>query len=674
MLALPLRTNALCRLVRTVMLMCCLLAASQTATAQDTLYARRTDRFEKNLSWDLSLYDSLVFKKNTLYLYKKPTESGTVSRNSRTYSGVDYWSFTDPGRILYKPSEFSSMDFEDESSTWCLQRSKESEHFIVFWASGYGDDPSTSSTYSFDVDALLEEAEILFDYYADSLGFIIPGESPSTDTYKIIIMAYYQSDWLATGSGYDNVIGALWCNHSALSYPTTIAHEIGHSFQYLVSCDLGTDHGWRWGYEGNGNGSNGWWESCAQWQAYQVYPSYKFSDSYAGSAIYYSYLNLLHEDWRYANYFIQDYWQQLHGQKCIGTMWRETTAYEDPVETYQRMYEVSQEEFNDEIFDYAQRSASWDIDGLRDLGASYVGIHTNSMTQSEDDEYTWTVDSALCPQNYGMNIIRLNNASPGTTISAQFKGLAGSDGYRSVNVDKAGWRYGFCSYGTDGTRDYGQMYSDSEGTATYTVPQECQYTWFVVTGAPTEHWQHVWDDDVTNDEQWPYQVTFDGTNKYGYFSEYPDDYVRKDTTVTMDINLAYSSSSYSYVTVQFDMGAVSEALGLSTEQMQTLGRYSTSNPCFCGVNKDGSYSYTLTSTSSSSYFGHWFNSSGNVVSYSSSSYIYSEIYRSSYQAHIGQYPGNPKQGKTYTIRQAVRYTADDGETYTCLFIINVTMT
>ena len=655
-----------------ICLLCIWAVSCASLHSQDTLYARMSDRFTENKEWALDEYDSIVFKKSLMYLFKQPTESGTIKRSATTYSDIDYFSFNNPGRILYKPSEFSSMNFNSESATWSLSRSKESEHFIVFWASGYGDDPSTCTTYSFDVDALLEEAEELFDFYADSLGFIIPGESPSTDTYKILIFAYYQSDWLATGSGYDDVIGALWCNHTALSYPTTIAHEIGHSFQYMVSCDLGTNHGYRWGYEGNGNGSNGWWESCAQWQAYQVYPSYKFTDSYAGSAIYYGYLNLLHEDWRYANYLIQDYWQQLHGPKTIGTLWRESTAYEDPVETYQRYYGMTQEEFNDEMFDYAQRSASFDIDGLRELGASYIGIHTNSMTQSDEDPYTWTVDSALCPQNYGMNIIRLNNAAAGTTLTADFEGLAGASGYRAVNTQLAGWRYGFCSYGTDGTRSYGQMYSDADGTATYTVPDECQYTWFVVTGAPTEHWQHVWDSDVTNDEQWPYQVTFGGTNKYGYFEEYPDDYVRKDTTVTMEVNLTYSSSSYSYVTVQFDMGAVSEALGLSSDELKTLGSSRSSNPSFCAVNKSGTYAYTpLTTTSSSTYFGHWFTTGGNVTSYGSSSAIFSEIYRSSYQAHIGQYPGALTVGKTYTIRQAVRYNDDEGDTYTATFVINV---
>jgi hypothetical protein len=34
-------------------------------------------------------------------------------------------------------------------------------------------------------------------------------------------------------------------------------------------------------------------------------------------------LNLLHEDWRYQNCFIQDYWCMLYGHDFIGRLWRE---------------------------------------------------------------------------------------------------------------------------------------------------------------------------------------------------------------------------------------------------------------------------------------------------------------------------------------------------------------
>ena len=65
------------------------------------------------------------------------------------------------------------------------------------------------------------------------------GEGKSMlDDYKMQIYLIYQDEWLATGSGYDDKIGALWVNPSTC-HPvgSTIAHEIGHSFQYQVYAD-----------------------------------------------------------------------------------------------------------------------------------------------------------------------------------------------------------------------------------------------------------------------------------------------------------------------------------------------------------------------------------------------------------------------------------------------------
>jgi len=643
------------------------------AQAQEKFYAKHVDNFEENWSWDLADYDSIVWFKSAIRLYKHPDSLGKVRSTLRTYTKVRYFSFNDPGRIIYRPNEFSSMNFDSESSRWCWTRSKQSEHFIVFWESGFGNDPTTSSP-SFNPDVLLERAEMLFDYYADSLGFVIPGQSRSTDKYKIEIYVNYSTDWLATGSGYDDKIGALWCTPWAINSPSTVAHEIGHSFQYLVSCDLGTNHGYRWGYTDDGSGGCAWWESCAQWQAYKVYPAEQFANSYYSQCISSSHLNLLHEEWRYANFFIQDYWTQLHGKKFIGSLWRASKSYEDPVQTYQRMLGVSQSEFCDMMYDYARRAITWDIDGIRERGKSYQDAFSTSMTQSADDDNTWTVDSASAPQNYGFNSILLNNATAGTTIKAQFKGFTSSKGYRSVNPSYAGWRYGFVAQLQDGSRVYGDMYSDKEGTAEFTVPENVAKTWFVVSGAPTTHFRHPWNDDVSDDEQWPYTVTFVNTNKYGSFGEYPADYARRDTTITVEATLPRDAYSYSSVSVTYDMAAISQALGLSTAQMKSLGSSSSSNPSFCAVTPQGKYVYTpLTTTSGTSYFGHWFSSAGYVTDYGSSAYIFAEINRDTYKVNIGQYPNRLVKGKTYTIRQAIRYKADDGNTYTATIIVKVTV-
>lgn len=648
-------------------------AVTNLMAQADTLWFKSNDRFTPHTYDVISSCDSIEFGKEDMAIYNKPGRLPKV--RTKTYKTDGVYMFANPGRIIYRPNEFSSMDFYSEDSRWCFQRSKESEHFIVFWEPGFGLDPKLSDI-SLDVDLVLSRAEMLFDFYANELGFVIPGNSKSTDKYKIEIFVNYSNDWLATGSGYDDKIGALWCTPWALSASGghTIGHEIGHSFQYLVSCDLGTSHGWRWGFGEGGSGGCAWWESCAQWQAFKVYPDQQFNNNYYAESINSAYKNLLHEDWRYANYFIQDYWVQLHGMKFIGKLWRASTFPGDPIETYKRITGVNQAGFNDEFFDYARRAATWDIDGIRERGKDRQDAFSTELTPVAGTPNTWQVAETCCPQNYGMNIIKMKTVAGGTAIKAGFKGIAGAEGYRAVNVGQAGWRYGFCSLLADGTRDYGEMYSNAEGVAEYTVPETADKVWFVVTGAPTKHWRHPWNDDVSDDEQWPYQVAFENVAPYGtshVYGEFADDYVRKDTTVVINAELARSTSDYSSVRVQYDTDAISEALGLSTEQLKTVKASSTANPRFAAVNANGSLVYTpltttsssLTSTSADRKYGHWFNTSGNVCSYGPTAAVFAEWYPDKYGCYVGQYPGKLIAGRTYVIRHAIVYKHTDGKTY-----------
>ena len=129
----------------------------------------------------------------------------------------------------------------------------------------------------------------------------------------------------------------------------------------------------------------------------------------------------------------------------------------------------------------------------------------------------------------------------------------------------------------------------------------------MVSGAPTEHFRHSWNDNDTDDEQWPYQVAFSGTDKYGEWADYPADYAGRDTTVVINAEIAYDGSNYSNIWVPYDMEAASQALGLSTSQLRStkIGNSSTS-PAFVGIDSNGtSLTYnSTTSTSSSTIFGH----------------------------------------------------------------------
>ena len=78
-----------------------------------------------------------------------------------------------------------------------------------------------------------------------------PGSSWTQDTYKIIMFVHYQTEWRATGSGVDFKCGTLDVCPDAVKADIASAHEIGHTFQYIVACDFSDprNHGWQWGFE-----------------------------------------------------------------------------------------------------------------------------------------------------------------------------------------------------------------------------------------------------------------------------------------------------------------------------------------------------------------------------------------------------------------------------------------
>ena len=125
---------------------------------------------------------------------------------------------------------------------WSWWRMKQSEHFFVFWEPGFGDNPNAESVpeaLRVDIDDLLQKAEQFYKTNVEKLGMATVGQGKSVlDNHKMQIYLLYQTEWLATGSGYDDKIGALWVNPSTCKpVGSTIGHEIGHSFQYQVSAD-----------------------------------------------------------------------------------------------------------------------------------------------------------------------------------------------------------------------------------------------------------------------------------------------------------------------------------------------------------------------------------------------------------------------------------------------------
>ncbi|MGQ1947863.1 DUF4859 domain-containing protein [Geofilum sp. OHC36d9] len=570
---------------------------------------------------------------------------------------------------IYIPDEFDGEDFNDENSTWCYKRSRESDNFIVFWGKGYGDkDPGASEVpeaYRVDIDDMLEKAEGFYDLNVNQLKFAEVGVGKSLlDDYKMMIFLFYQDEWNATGAGYDDTIGALWLSpNTCQPVGSTIAHEIGHSFQYQVFCDRGGTSGYRYGF--GGNGGNAFWEQCAQWQAYQSYPEEVFGSGHFSVYCDNAHRHLHHEDYRYASYFIHYYWAQKHGIDIIGRLWRLAEEPEDPIQTYMRITNISVEQFNDEIYDAASRFVTWDIDALREMGVAYVGKQSFKFVELGDGSYQVAYDR--CPGTTGYNAIPLNVPEAGTTISAEFTGLVNALGFNQVeNPERAGWRYGYVALLDDGSRVYGDMMSGTENVVNFVVSEKCKKLWFVVTGAPDTYVPHAWDDDESNDDQWPYKVKFTNTDILGNI-HFDGTEIHESVVFNFDINFPFSNSEYSGTTITLEgSNLIDLCKGFVLKPGEITSKIG-SDIGFNGREADG----TLNANTTANGYGHWFDAEGNVCGWGSEARLFSEFNASAFSFSIGQYPGQCVPGEQYSISQALVYEYESGKTVQATFIFNV---
>ncbi len=460
----------------------------------------------------------------------------------------------------YQPQEFN-FDMLRSDSKWSWCRSKQSEHFVVFWDIKYGEYglfgermgeentwPTTCKTGSMavDIDDLLKKAEEFYELNVNKLKFAETGKGLSVlDKYKMQIYIIYQSEWLATGSGYDNVIGALWVNPSTCKpVGSTIGHEIGHCFQYMTFCDYlvrkgvseekapstsgNQGPGWRYGFGPNGAGGNAFWEQTAQWQSMQL-PQYR-EETFAGWYGEYTrstHLHVIHERPRYAAYFIHWWWVEQNDISFIGRMWNESEFPEDPVETYMRLMKYDVEQMNDSMYGYASHMVTYDTGELRNYakykhGGSTIDHHGEMAVATGDisqKDGWWNIKASLSPETTGYNVIRMT-VPKGQEVSVTLNPNLGISGCVSGSASLAGWRYGFVTVNSDETRSYSPVWKATATTdgqeKNWTVPANASKMWLVVTGAPSKYERHPWTDESDDkDTKWPWKAQFKNTKPYG---------------------------------------------------------------------------------------------------------------------------------------------------------------
>lgn len=464
---------------------------------------------------------------------------------------------------VYIPQQLYHEGYDASTTTnnlnvqWSRYRSRESENIVVFWANGYGNnDPNSLAVpeaFRVDIDDLLAKLESFYALNIHTLKFADLATNSNLNRYKMVICLFYTTDWMAYGSGFDDLIGGMWISPSTC-HPvgSTIAHEIGHSFQYQVFCDLKGAAGFRYNF-----GLNGcmFWEATANWQAAMAYPDQMYSTSLW---MYRQTHNLAftHEWMRYESYWMHYYWCDKHGIDMIGRIWRGGTTWGDDVnQVYMKLHNMTSNDLYREYMDAAMHFVTWDFknEDWKRRG-SYFDIGNFVYNYTTVDVNKFQVSYSSCPQSTGYNVIPLEVPAAGTTVKTRFTALPPGcalaegenptywNGEKFVPTDMKtynnfaeayarGFRLGYVALLRDGTRVYqteDKVYCTGTDIASvdvsFKVPANTDRLWLVVSPAPTRYIMHGWDDNYTNDDQWPYQVEFTnttipGSDKYYLYDE-----------------------------------------------------------------------------------------------------------------------------------------------------------
>ena len=358
------------------------------------------------------------------------------------------WSTNANGRFTYDGYTFSTK-------TGYYQ---EWDHYVIFWSTDYNSQTNASTitsigsgNYLLNLAEMKTYAERCYDVYVNQLGFYPPGSNN-----KIIILAYYSTDWFATGTGEGNY-GILNIAHSSVNGDYyTYCHEIAHAYQYLGNLKYGGNAGFQYG---DYYGYVSYYECSANWQASQIYQAKHFPQSigiYARNTN----LGFIHQWHCYQSYMMNDYWTEKREGTTIGQIWTKNTGvkYADPVEKYMAIYDLTAEEVYREFFWAAMRFVTWDLDRFDDYlsaeGASRESymFHTpgtqacsnsatstpttysdNSFKTKSHYQYVTTNSSSAihqvayssAPQSTGYNIIKLNTPTGSNrTITTKFTALS----------------------------------------------------------------------------------------------------------------------------------------------------------------------------------------------------------------------------------------------------------
>ena len=399
---------------------------------------------------------------------------------------------------------------------------------------------------------------------------------------------------------------------------------------------------------------------------------------------------------RYASYWLPYYLTQKHGIEAYGRIWQESTFPEDPIQTYARLFcGNDMEKFYDEYYDYAARCVNYDFDAVHQylsLNPTAANYSTNMLPK--DGGFQPTYDN--CPGTTGFNAIELNIPAAGTKVKADLKAVApgselvSGDQGKVVNGDGAAignvttynqqsntssaYRIGFVAIGGD-KATYGTMAKGKDAVAEMEVPAGTEKLYLVVVATPTDYERQGWDDDETNDQQWPYNVKFENTGVKG-FTEIPAG-DPEDTAFTYDLN-GLDAAYEGYWVADIDLLAegfmekMANAFKLQPAEILAAMAPREGDAVVPGEGKvalgltqpDGTISFACSTNA----IGPWINAEGMAATWGEGQ-LYYEYDGVSYLFPVGFKPGTVEAGNTYTMKPTFVYTKD-GKEYKAVMTVN----
>ena len=249
--------------------------------------------------------------------------------------------------------------------------------------------------------------------------------------------------------------------------------------------------------------------------------------------------------------------------------------------------------------------------------------------------------------------------------------------YNSQSNKTANYRFGFVAIKDGKAIEYGKLTKGAEGEAEITIPAGTDKLYLLVVATPDTYNRHPWNDDESDDEQWPYEVSFSGTSVSGHINI---DENAEPKNAELSYNLTCDASQDIYELGRLDFasnGALEQIATAFAMQPATLAGStlpiaagSTAEPAEGKValgllQPDGTIAYNYTAN-----VGFWCSAEGKVDNWGDTAPVYFEYDKDNFVLSYGHRYGVSKAGEKYVIKPVLVYTKG-GKQYTAVITLNL---